>query len=384
MTPVKKKTSKTKLPKAKQEGTPDLVLPHFARYFFITAIIGVGSLFLWVISPFFDTLIFASLVAVVFYPVQAWLMKKMKGRRTIPAILSTLFVMLILLVPLILLSIFVVQEAIDSFVILEGEINTMNFNGISKLADLPWIGDSIANITNRFGLNDFFAEYELDLATTLRDMAESVTTFIVASAGSIFKGLSDIMVQLFIFLITIFYFFRDGDRVTSYAKNISPLPANYENEIEAKLKESTYGVVVGNFGTALIQGVAGGIGFAFAGIEHVFLWGTIMAFASLIPYVGATIIWVPIAASLALSGEYWWAGFLAVWGFLVVSSVDNIVRPFLIGGQTKMHSLATFLVVLGGILVFGLKGIIYGPIILTLTITIIHIYEKEYKEILKG
>jgi predicted PurR-regulated permease PerM len=377
MSPVKKK-------KPKKDETLALALPHFARYFFVTAIIGVGILFFWVISPFFDTLIFASLVAVVFYPVQAWLMKKMNGRRTLPALLSTLFVMLILLVPLILLSIFVVQEAIDSFVILENGINTFDFGGKYGFSDIPWIGDNLANFSNRFGLKELVEAYELDFANTLRETAESVTSFIVASAGSIFKGLSDAMVQLFIFLMTVFYFFKDGDLVLSYAKKISPLPMKYENEIEVKLKESTYGVVVGNFGTALIQGFAGGIGFAVAGIEHVFLWGTLMAFASLIPYVGATVIWLPIAAALALSGEYWWAGFLTVWGFMIVASVDNVVRPYMIGGQTKMHSLATFLVVLGGILVFGLKGIIYGPIILTLTITIIHIYEKEYKEILKG
>lgn len=370
-------------PAKKQKKTEiDLVLPHFARYFFAAVIASVGGLFFWVISPFFDTLIFASLVAVIFYPMQAWLMKKMGGRRTIPALITSLFLMFIFLLPLVLLSIFVVQEAANTFVVLEDKLHFVDFRGLSGFSDLPWLGEIIAKFSERFGLNEFLAAYDLNFITILRDLVENITSFIVNSAGSFFKGLSGVIVQLFIFLITVFYFFKDGDKVINYLKKLSPLPVEYETEIEAKLKESTYGVVVGNFGTALIQGFAGGLGFAIAGVDNIFLWGTLMAFASLIPYVGATIIWLPIAISLMFVGEYVGAGFLIIWGLMIVATVDNVVRPFLIGGQTKMHSLATFLVILGGILVFGLKGVIYGPIILTLTITLIHIYEKEYKDVL--
>ncbi|MFT7183799.1 MAG: putative PurR-regulated permease PerM [Oceanicoccus sp.] len=381
MSPAKKKVRKVRSSR-KKEVNLNLVLPHFARYFFVIAILGVGGLFLWVVSPFFDTLIFALLVSVVFYPVRTWLSSKLGDHRNIVAFISTLFVMLLLLVPLVLLSIFLVQEAVSSYVIIEHKLNTVDIQSIYGLADLPWVGQWLSDFSNRYGLNQFVQDYELDLVSILKNTAESVTGFIVGSAGAFFKGFSDGVAQMFIFLMTVFYFFKDGDILKEYAKKISPLPSKYENEIESKLKESTYGVVVGNFGTALIQGLAGGIGFAIVGVENVFLWGTMMAFASLIPYVGATVIWLPIAASIAITGEYWLAGFLVVWGLMVVSSVDNIVRPFLIGGQTKMHSLATFLVVIGGILIFGLKGIIYGPIILTLTITLVHIYEKEYEEML--
>lgn len=291
--------------------------------------------------------------------------------------------MLILLAPLVLLSIFIVQEAVDTLVVLQHKLNTFDFNGFSGVSDLPYVGDIFGRFIERYELEAFFDEYNLDLVSTMKDFAESITAFIVGAAGDIVKGLSDGMVQVFIFLITVFYFFKDGDRVIEYAKKISPLPSKYEDEIEDKLKESTQAVVVGNFGTALLQGTVGAIGLAIAGVEHVVLWGTFMAFASLIPYVGAAIIWVPIAASLFFAGEYWWAGFIVVWGMVLVATVDNVARPFLIGGQTKMHALSTFLVVLGGILIFGLKGIVYGPLILSLTLTLIHIYEMEYQDILK-
>lgn len=362
---------------------PDLALPHFDRYFFVAAVVGVAILFFWVISPFFDTLIFAALVSIIFFPIQSWLRKKMKGRRTVPALLTTLIVMLILLAPLVLLSIFIIQESIDTLVVIQHKLNTYDFNGFSGFGDLPYVGDFLSKLIDKYELESFLAENNLDLVSTLKDAAERITSFIVGSASGLFKGVSDGMVQVFIFLITVFYFFRDGDQAIEYAKKISPLPQKYENEIEAKLKESTHAVVVGNFGTAILQGFIGAIGFAIVGIENVVLWGTLMAFASLIPYVGSTIVWVPVAISLLFAHEYWWAGFLALWGVLVIATVDNIARPFLIGGQTKMHALSTFLVVLGGILIFGLKGIVYGPLILSLTLTLIHIYEMEYQDILK-
>lgn len=371
-----------KKPAPRKPGQEHLALPNFARYFFIVSILGVGLLFFWVISPFFDTLIFASLVAIIFYPLQAWLMKKMRGRRTIPALLTTLAVLVIILAPLVLLSIYLAQEAIETFVTVEHRLNTFDFSKLRGLADLPYIGEWIEKQSQTYGFQELLATYEFDFVSTIKDTAEGMTTFIVNEAGGIFKSLSDGVIQVFIFLITIYYFFRDGDRVKAFLKKISPLPIQYENEIESKLRDSTYAVVVGNLGTAVTQGVAGGIGFAIAGVEHVILWATFMAFSSLIPYVGASIIWIPMALSIWLGGEPGWALFMVAWGILVVATVDNIVRPFLIGGQAKMHSLATFLVVLGGILVFGLKGIVYGPLILSLTITVIHIYEKEYKHIL--
>jgi len=381
MSPVKKKSTGKVEPKTKALNA-ELALPDFARYFFMAAILGVGLMFFWVISPFFDTLIFASLVAIIFYPIQKFLMIKMKGRRTLPALITTMSVFFILLAPLILLSIYVAQEAIESFSILESFLSNYDFDGLKEFSDVPYLGAWLDSLSQEYGFQELLSSYEFDVIASLSDLAEGATTFIVNEAGNIFKGISDWMVQLFIFFITVYYFFRDGDKVTAYLKKISPLPEQYENEIELKLRDSTYAVVVGNFGTAVIQGLAGGIGFAIVGIEHVVLWATFMAFASLIPYVGATIIWLPVAVSLFFAGELWWAGFLGIWGMLVVASVDNVVRPFLIGGSAKMHSLATFLVVLGGILIFGLKGIVYGPLILSITITVIHIYEKEYKHIL--
>ncbi len=376
--PRKKSTKTKKVTKKK-----DLVLPDFARYFFVVAIIGVTLLFLWVISPFFNVLIYSALIAVVFYPLHRLLLRLFKGHRSFTAFVSTALVLLICLAPLALFTIFIAQEAVDTYDFVEEQVSAVDWENIRGTRDLPWIGEALSDWSQKYGFKDFVREVDVDLFQLAQDTGEAVSNFIFNQGAGIVKSLGDTAVSVFILLLTVFFFFRDGDHVAAFIKKMSPLPMKYENEIEDKLKETTYGIVVGNFGTAFLQGLAGGIGFWIAGVEHVVFWATIMAFASLIPYIGASIIWVPVAAVLIFQGNIVWSVFLVLWGLVVVSSVDNIARPYLIGSSTKMHPLATFLVVLGGIFVFGLKGIIFGPLILSLAVTMIHIYELEYKELLK-
>ena len=368
----------------KKKTILDLVLPDFARYFLVFAIIGVLLLFLWVISPFFNVLIYSGLIAIVFYPLHRLILKGLKGHKSISAFISTILVLIICLAPLTLFMVFIAQEAMDTYDVIEEKIEMMEIEEINGIRDVPWLGGTLDYWSHKYGFKEFIEEADIDVFALVQSAGESVSSFVFNQSASIAKSLGDTAVSIFILLLTVFFFFRDGADVTAFMKKMSPLPLKHENEIEKKLKGTTYAIVVGNFGTALLQGLAGAIGFWIAGVEHVILWGTVMAFASLIPYIGASIIWAPMAAIFLLQGNIVWGVFLVLWGLVIVSAVDNVARPYLIGSTSKMHPLATFLVVLGGIYVFGLKGIIFGPLILSLTVTIIHIYEMEYKEILKG
>ncbi|MBT4384340.1 AI-2E family transporter [Candidatus Peregrinibacteria bacterium] len=373
------------MPRKKKTVMKDLVLPEFTRYFFLIAIITVLLLFTWVISPFFNILVYASLIAVVFHPAYKWILKKLRGYEGISAFFATSLVLLILLAPLTLFTIFLAQEAVDAYQVFEVKISEFNFNSVDfqKLNELPWVGEFLQTQSEKYGFQEFLDTVEIDVFSIVQDVGEAVSTFIVSQTGNIVFSLGTTVMNFFILLLTLFFFFRDGDKVVDFIKEISPLPKNHENEIEEKLKETIHGIVIGNFGTSLLQGVVGGIGFAIAGVDHVIFWTTVMVFTSLIPYVGASIIWAPVALALILHGDasaFGW--FLGIWGVFAVSSVDNFARPILIGGSAKMHPLSTFLVVLGGILIFGIKGIIFGPLILSLTITIIHIYQLEYKDVL--
>ena len=368
------------------QGPKNLVLHDYARYFFILAIAVVLALFFWVISPFLNVLVYASLIAVVFNPVFKWISKVLRGHTGIAAFLTTLVVMLVVLTPLTLFIIFLVQEAVSAYDILDSklvEIDFESFRFTGAFSDLPWIGDIWTNLAQRYNLRELLGNYNFDLFSLVRDLGEKISTFLVSQSGTVLKSVGDTMIGVLILLLTIFFFFRDGENLTDFLKRLSPLPTKYENEIENKLRETTYAIVVGNFGTAILQGLVGAIGFAIAGVDNVLFWGTIMAFASLIPYIGAAFVWFPASLAFMVQGEWVWAIFLFLWGLCLISIVDNVARPILIGSRSKMHPLATFLVVLGGIFVFGLKGIIFGPLILSLTVTIIHIYQLEYHEVLK-
>jgi predicted PurR-regulated permease PerM len=391
----KKKTSSRKLTSSKKKVAAkaadkslklDLVLPGFARYFFILATVAVIGLFLWVISPFFNVLVYSALIAVVFYPLQRFFLKIFRGQRSVSAVFTTGLVIVLLLAPLFLFTVFIAQEAVTAYEILEGKIEVVDFGELTfeTIEDVPFVGEALLNLDERYGVTNFIEDFDVDLIQVVKDAAESVSTFIFNQTADVLKGLGDTMLSIFILLLTVFFFFRDGEQVKDMFKALSPLPPKYEDEIEHKLKKTTYGIVLGNFGTAILQGIVGGIGFWIVGFEHVIFWATMMAFASLIPYIGTALVWVPVVIYMLFQQDFMWALFLMAWGVLILAWVDNIARPYLIGSSTKMHPLATFLAVLGGIYVFGMPGIIFGPLILSLTVTIVHIYELEYKDMLKS
>lgn len=369
------------------KASKNLVFHDYARYFFMIAIVGVLLLFFWVISPFFSVMVYAALVAVFFHPLFRWLLKLVKGHEGIAAFLSTLVVLLVVLTPLTFFALFLVQQAVDAYAILDSKLVEIDFEALmlsGSFSDLPVIGELWQNISDRYQLEDVLGGVQFDILSIIQDLGEKVSSFLVAQSANILKSLGATLVGVLIFLLTLFFFLRDGDKLTAYLRNISPLPTKYENVIAKKLRETISAIVFGGFGTSILQGLVGGIGFAIAGVGNTIFWGTIMAFASLIPYIGSSLIWFPMGIAFLLQGNWVWGIFIFVWGLTAVSFVDNIARPILIGTRARMHPLATFLTVLGGLYIFGIKGIIFGPIILSLTITIIHIYQLEYKDVLKA
>lgn len=374
---VKKSTSKTK--------SKTLVLPDFSRYFLLGAVAIVLILFFWVISPFFSVLVFGALIAVIFNPLNKWLVKVFKGYRGIAAFVSTLIVIIVILLPLTLFILFTAKEAVATYQVFEERLIELDLQGIdfNKLETIPYVGDSLKRFVDKYEIDVILKESNFDVYSAVQDIAQKVTTFLVNQSATFVKNIGDFILRAMILVLTAFFFFKDGDRLRAYGKSLSPLPRKYEDAIEKKLKDTTYGMLVGTFGTAVIQGVLGGVGFAIAGVEHAVFYGTIMTFAALIPYVGSSVIWAPAAIVLMAFGPFGWGVFLALWGLIVVSNIDNLVRPVLIGSAASMHPLATFFVILGGLFVFGLKGIVFGPLILSLTLSIFHIYQMEYKEVLK-
>jgi len=164
--------------------------------------------------------------------------------------------------------------------------------------------------------------------------------------------------------------------------HLTPLPNKYDREIFKKFRDVSYSVIVSTFITAIVQGSVGAIGFIIVGVPAFFA-GVAMALFALVPYIGAAIIWLPTAIYLLVVGQTWQGIFLLVWGFGVVSVIDNLLRPYLIRGRAEVHPLIIFFSILGGIIAFGFWGMIIGPIIVAITFTLLHIYELEYGDVLE-
>ena len=183
-------------------------------------------------------------------------------------------------------------------------------------------------------------------------------------------------------LFVLFFLLRDHAKIVDTLHWVLPLSRSQEEALLTEAKMVARSAVLGSVLTAIAQGIAGGIAMAIVGFPGLF-WGTMMAFASFIPAVGTALIWLPASLYLILTGDWGWGLFLAGWGVVVVGSIDNVLRPILMQGSSNMSTLLIFLSLIGGIQLFGLIGVIYGPIIFALTLVLLRIYTIEFKDFLE-
>jgi predicted PurR-regulated permease PerM len=176
----------------------------------------------------------------------------------------------------------------------------------------------------------------------------------------------------------LYYFFKDGEAILKKLMDLSPLPTNQEKEIFEKFNQMTVATIKGTLIIALIQGLLIGVVFWIAGVQAPTLWGLLTAIISIIPLLGSVLVWLPVGIVLLFLGSYWQAILVLVAGAVVVSSVDNLLRPKLIEGETSLHPLLVFLSTLGGIAVFGPLGFVIGPVVIVLLIAFLEIYRTGH------
>ena len=351
------------------------------KHFLIAAIVLLVGFIVYMISPFLVPIIIAGIIASVAAPLQKFWVWLFKGHcKWIAALLSTLIVLIIILGPFSLLVALLSEDAVEAVEFVEHQIEEYEIEDIHLLPGM--IRDS--------KIGEYLDKIEQNSPITRQDLVEAVSSatstvgsFVVSQTTNVAKKVSVILVDLFILLLSLFYFLRDGDKIIKYAKSILPLPNNYQKVLFKQLSTISKAIIFGIFGAAIMQGAVAGVGYWIAGAENAVFWGTITAFFSIVPYLGAALIWVPITIVFLVTGHWIAALFLIVWGVAVVSTVDNIVKPYLIGGTAHIYPLLTLFVILGSLFTIGFKGLILGPFALILALTFLHIYKLEYKEVLK-
>ena len=316
----------------------------------------------WILLPFYGTIMWGVIIAVLFAPLNRRLREWLSGRRTPAALLTLLMVLVIVIIPFALMAASLAREAAAVFAQLQsGELNPgLYFRGI--FAALP---DWIAALLDRFGLTDF--------STLLRRLTVALTQasqFLATQALSIGQLTFEFMASVFIALYLAFFLIRDGDLMVSAMRPAIPLTLAHQRALFETFVTVIRATVKGNLLVALIQGALGGLAFAFLGVPGALLWAVLMAFLSLLPAIGAGLVWLPVAFYFLASGALWQSIALAAYGIVVIGLVDNLLRPLLVGKDTHMPDYVVMITSLGGMVLLGGNGFVVGPVVAAMFIAV--------------
>jgi len=315
----------------------------------------------WVmLRPFVQVLIWSALVAILFYPAHRFILARVK-RPTVAATLSLLLVVVVVIAPLAFVTTAVIREMAQMANWLQATIKAMQ-------AD-PEAAQKLQAATD--AIRQYFNVDQLTDSEKLTPIVQNVSQFLLSRSAGFVGGLVGGLMSLAFTLFTLFYLFRDGEVIGTALPSILPLDrAQSEALIErtqTTITASVYGVLV----IAIIQGALGGMMFAILGLPSALMWGVVMTILSTIPMAGAAVVWAPAAAILIVAGSYTKAGVLFAWGMLVISTVDNFLRPRLVSQRAHLHPLSIFFSVLGGLSAFGIVGLLIGPVVLAITIALV-------------
>ncbi|MDR3554919.1 MAG: AI-2E family transporter [Syntrophobacteraceae bacterium] len=326
-----------------------------------------------ILSPFINVLILAIILASVFNPLQLYLVRRFKGRKNLAALVIVLIITFAIVIPVfVFISTLVTQG-------LETVNKTNDWLQAGKLNEL--IRDPRLNLylTKLHEKIPFLDVNKTSLANDLLSLSKSLGQFLLGKVAVILSNVADQVAQFFVMVFIAFYLIRDGREMVGNIRYYIPMRADQEDKIIDGIRVVAKSVLLGTFLTAVCQGFVGGAALQILGFPGLF-WGTLMALASLIPIVGCYLVWVPIAVYLAILGEMKSAIFLSVWSAVLLGIIDNFLRPFFMKGKSKMSPFYIFLAILGGVQYFGLKGILYGPLILSFAMIMLFIYGVEYRE----
>jgi predicted PurR-regulated permease PerM len=315
------------------------------------------------LQPFVNVLAWAAVLVIFFYPIHRRLVAYTRRPAT-SALLSSLFVIVVILLPLTLITFAVVKEMSGVLQNLQASAAIL-FNTNSPVTGrfIGWLGHYV-NLDQLYS-QDF-----------LMDRLKGLSGTIAGSTLGFVGGVVGVIVQVFFVIFTMYYLFRDGERIMHALPEMLPLERAQSEAIFARTRDvisaSLYGVLV----IAMIQGALGGLAFWMLGLPSAIVWAVVMTFLSMIPMAGSFFVWAPAAIYLAITGHWGKALVLVAWGTLVIGTIDNVLRPKLVGERTRLHELFIFFSVLGGLKVFGVLGIVLGPVVVAITLALLDVFRQ--------
>ncbi|HEX9743271.1 MAG TPA: AI-2E family transporter [Nitrospiraceae bacterium] len=330
---------------------------------------GVAYLLFQTFSPFFTAIAWAAVLSYSLHPMQVRLTRLLKGRRTASALLMCVIVTLVVILPLLYFS-----------VVLGGEL-AKTYKTVSALVEEG--GSLQAGLSDSPVLSlmrDQLREYERLTGTNVKAMVagnvKEIGTWVLSEGTVVAQNVVIGLFQIILMMVCIFYFLQEGERVVGWIENALPLTQRQQRIVFQRFDEVVTASVEGNTIVALLEGTVGGLAFLVAGLPTPALWGAIMGLLAYVPAIGASLVWVPGAAYLWFIGAYGKMAVVCIAGG-IIALLDQVLRTILVGDRSKLHPLLVFFSVLGGIRVFGILGIVAGPLIVAIGRTMLDIYRLE-------
>lgn len=338
---------------------------------FLFILLGAVSFACYLIfKPFLMEMLIAMVLTSTFFKPYQWLSVKLGGRRKIASLITCTLVVLVVIIPLVNLIVLSANQSISAY---KTAKNFVNENGLIEGGDNNFLNkaESLSGISRE------------NVKEMIMNVIGKFSNVLMNTATNFIKGTTNFLISLVIIIFAMFFFFIDGVNMLKKVMNLTPLPNKQDMQIFEKFREISYSTVLSTFITAIAQGLIAMIGFLIIGVP-VFFLSILVAFFSLIPYVGSAIIWFPTGIYLLVTGFVWQGIFILIWGALIISLADNFIRAYIIKtkGSSKVHPIFIIFSILGGITMFGFWGVVIGPMIISLAYTIFEIYELEYNEVL--
>jgi predicted PurR-regulated permease PerM len=336
--------------------------------FLISLVIFSGYLCYLIFKPFLNEILVATILVSIFYGLYERLTAFLRGYKKAAALIMCVGIALLVIMPIAQIIYYAAQKSDQAFLATKNFLNNTDFEKFLE----PGVFES---------LETGFLSGE-EIRGSLLEMAAKIKDWLIVETGGLLVGTANFIISLFLIFFIMFFFFVDGKAILTKLMHLTPLPNRYDREIFQKFRDVSFSTIVSTIITGIAQGIMGAIAFAIVGLPA-FFPGLAMGFLSLLPYVGASLVWMPAGIYLIFVGQIWQGVFMLAWGAAMVSMVDDVLRGYLIKGKARVHPIFVILSIFGGIALFGFWGLFFGPLIISLAATVLHIYEMEYGKVLE-
>lgn len=343
----------------------------FAAFFFAVFLFLLAQLYA-LFSGFLVPLVWTIIFVLTFYPLYTWLLLLLRERRTLASLIMTLFIIQLVAIPVFSFSSILASQVVDFYTHVQEAVQSGEVQGFLS----RWQETYLGQLWMRWGPT--IATSEIDLPTLALKGANTVSQYVVGRATDVARNLFVFIFDFLIMSFSLFFLFRDGEELYKTLRDLIPMEPGHKDAVFHQFYETVSAVVQGMLATAVAQGVLAGLGFWALDMPFSFFLACAAALSSLQPIGGAALVWLPCALYLGFSGSWIKGAILIGYGVLIISSVDNIIKPIIIGGRTKLPTLFLFFGILGGLQTYGFLGIFLGPVVLATIMAFVKIYREEY------